>query len=81
MRATGIIRPLDEVGRVVIPKELRAAYNLFSKDAIEIFTTEDGILLKKYNPGCDFCGSFDNIKVYKSRKICVNCRQEIAEDI
>lgn len=81
MRSTGIVRQLDEVGRIVIPKELRDIYSLGNKDSLEIFTTEEGILLKKYNPGCDFCGKFDQIKYFKNRKVCVSCRKEIAEEV
>lgn len=80
MRSTGIVRQLDEVGRVVLPKELRETYDLRNKDSIEILTTEDGILLKKYNPGCDLCGGFQGIRMYHSKKICIECRKEIAED-
>ncbi len=69
MRSTGIVRQLDEVGRVVLPKELRETYDLRNKDSIEILTTEDGILLKKYNPGCDLCGGFQGIRMYHSKKI------------
>jgi len=79
MKATGIVRQLDDVGRVVLPKELRDSYDLKNKDAVEIMTTEEGILLKKYNPGCDLCGKFQGIKMYRGKKICIDCQNEIAE--
>ena len=80
MKATGIVRNIDELGRIVIPKELREAYNINSKDPVEVFTTEEGIFLKKYQPGCSLCGGFHGIKVYHGKNICINCQNMIKED-
>lgn len=81
MRATGIVRQIDELGRIVLPKELREVYNFGARDGIEILTTEEGLLLKKYNPGCEFCGKFESIKYFKGKKLCIRCRKEISEDV
>jgi AbrB family transcriptional regulator, transcriptional pleiotropic regulator of transition state genes len=51
MKGTGIVRKVDELGRVVLPVELRRAYNIKEKDALEIFVEDDRIILQKYNPG------------------------------
>ena len=80
MKATGIVRQLDDVGRVVLPKELREIFDMRNKDSVEIFTTEEGIFIKKYNPGCDLCGKFRGIKIYHGKKICIECQKVIAED-
>lgn len=79
IKATGITRPLDNLGRVVIPKELRTQKGLEGGDQVEIFTTEDGILLKKYQPACEFCGGYDGLTVVKGHKLCKNCINEIKE--
>ena len=51
MKATGIIRRIDELGRIVIPKELRRTLHIKDGDPIEIFTAEDGMIaLRKYEP-------------------------------
>jgi transcriptional pleiotropic regulator of transition state genes len=80
MKATGITRPLDDLGRIVIPKELRVQYDLQTKDNVEIYTTEEGILIKKYQPSCVLCGKYDGLKVISSKKICIHCRELIKEE-
>ena len=57
MKSTGIIRRVDELGRVVIPIELRNQFNIVEKDPIEIYVDGSSIILKKYEPNCIFCGS------------------------
>ena len=78
-RQTGIVRSLDNVGRLVIPKDLRDKYNLSDLDSIEILTTDEGILLKKYQPSCAFCKGFKDLKVLHGIKICSECRTAIVE--
>ena len=77
MKATGIIRNLDQLGRFVIPKETRKALDLNEGDPIEMFTDGDKIILKKYAPGCHCCGNMENIKEYKGIKICKKCLNEL----
>jgi transcriptional pleiotropic regulator of transition state genes len=60
MKSTGITRRVDELGRIVIPKELRRDLNITTKDYLEIFRDEDSIVLRKYSAGCIFCGNMDN---------------------
>jgi len=74
MKSTGIVRKIDEVGRMVIPMELRRTMNLTEKDdALEIFTDGDMIVLKKYNPSCIFCKEMEDIKEFGSVKVCKAC--------
>jgi transcriptional pleiotropic regulator of transition state genes len=62
MKSTGVVRRVDELGRIVIPMELRRTLNIGEKDPLEIFVAEDMIILKKYTPGCIFCGSVENVQ-------------------
>ncbi|NLB74382.1 MAG: AbrB/MazE/SpoVT family DNA-binding domain-containing protein, partial [Firmicutes bacterium] len=73
MKSTGIVRKVDELGRVVIPIELRRTLQIEEKDALEIYVDVERILLKKYQPACIFCGYADNIKNFRDKKICRDC--------
>ncbi|WP_432406311.1 AbrB/MazE/SpoVT family DNA-binding domain-containing protein [Wukongibacter sp. M2B1] len=79
MKSTGIVRKVDELGRIVIPKELRKTFNIGEKDALEIFVDGGKIILKKYEPACIFCGQArDNIN-YKGKNICPDCVEQLKE--
>ena len=69
MKSTGIVRKVDELGRVVLPIELRRNYNINEKDALEIFVDEEKIILKKYEPADIFSGSMDDLVDYKGKKV------------
>lgn len=79
MKATGIVRRIDELGRIVIPMELRRTLDIKQKDPIEIFVQGDNIILKKYQPGCVFCGSQDQdrLKKYKNQDVCTKCISDL----
>ena len=77
MKATGIVRKVDELGRIVLPIELRRTLNIDIKDPLEIFVDSDSIVLKKYQSACIFCGSVDDIKQVKGKNICANCVNEL----
>ncbi len=77
MKSTGIVRKVDELGRVVIPIELRRTFNIAEKDALEIFVEGDNIILKKYDPACVFCGEAKNVKTLKEKNICPACLEEM----
>ncbi|MDN5294111.1 MAG: AbrB family transcriptional regulator, transcriptional pleiotropic regulator of transition state [Eubacteriales bacterium] len=79
MKATGIVRPVDELGRVVLPKELRRIMNINEKDGMEIFVEGDKIILRKYQPSCIFCNSLDDVFTFRNRLICKKCALELAE--
>ena len=78
MKATGIVRPIDTLGRVVLPKEIRDVLGIGPKDPLEIYTDEDRIILKKYAPTCIFCGEADDVTYYKGKLICKNCIRALA---
>lgn len=78
MKSTGIVRRVDELGRIVIPKELRRSFSINEKDPLEIFVEEDTIILKQYRPLCYICGGSSDLKSYKDRKICSDCREELS---
>ncbi|MDD2483920.1 MAG: AbrB/MazE/SpoVT family DNA-binding domain-containing protein [Eubacteriales bacterium] len=77
MKATGIVRKVDELGRIVIPIELRRTLDIDIKDPIEIYVDEDFIMLKKYNPSCIFCGSMAELKNFNGKNICKKCLEEM----
>ena len=80
MKSTGIVRKIDELGRIVIPKEIRRTFDIKENtDALEIFVDENTIMLKKYEPACIFCNSAENIVVYKGRNICADCLKEMKD--
>jgi len=74
MRAFGIVRKVDELGRVVIPMELRRTMGIEEKTPLEIFTNENGeVVLRKYEPGCHFCGDLNNLVDYSGVRVCKDC--------
>ncbi len=78
MKATGIVRSIDKLGRVVIPKELRNTYGIGVDDAVEIYVNDDNqIILKKYEPACIFCKRTDGIITYEGKSICKSCLDKI----
>lgn len=77
MKSTGIIRHVDELGRIVIPKEIRKKMDIDNTDLVEIFVDGDKIVLTKYCPACCFCGSDDGITEFKDKKICISCLNEL----
>ena len=79
MKSTGIIRKVDELGRVVIPIEIRNKFDIAEKDPIEIYVDGSSIVLKKYEPNCVFCGNTKNLTTYKDKLVCAKCAKHIAE--
>ncbi len=79
MSSTGIVRKVDELGRIVLPIELRRVMDIQIKDSLEIITEDDKIILKKYEPRCAFCGSKEEIRDFKGRYICEKCVRELLE--
>lgn len=78
MKSTGIVRKVDELGRIVIPIELRRNLSIDEKDSLEIYVEDDHIILKKYSPACSFCSNATDITVFKGKNICKSCLAEIA---
>ena len=81
LKPTGIVRRLDELGRIVFPKELRLTMDIKYRDSLEIFTSEDSIILKQYRPACIFCGNAEDTFDYCGKKICNDCMADLAQDI
>jgi len=80
MRTTvGIIRKIDELGRIVVPIEIRRAFGIGSQDSVEIHTTGDGIMIKKHMDSCVFCGSSDDLIMFKEKTICPGCAKSVAD--
>ncbi len=79
MKSTGIIRRVDELGRVVIPIEIRNQFNIVEKDPIEIYVDRSSIILKKFEPNCIFCGNTKNLIEYNDKLICEDCSKKIAD--
>lgn len=77
MKSTGMVRKVDELGRVVLPIELRKTFNIVEKDALEIYTEGNTIILRKYEPACIFCGDARDVIVFKGRNVCKNCIKEL----
>lgn len=77
MKATGIIRRVDELGRVVIPIEIRNQFNIVEKDPIEIYVDNSSIVLTKYEPNCVFCGNTENLVDYKGKLVCEDCSRKL----
>ncbi len=81
MKSTGVVRRVDELGRIVIPKELRKVFDINEKDAIEIFTDGDKIILQKYLPACVFCNNTDDVLYFDGKRICSACAKQIKEQL
>lgn len=77
MKSTGIVRNVDELGRVVIPVEIREKFNIAERDPLEVFVEGSTIILKKYEQNCVFCGSEKKLQQYNDKLICSNCIQKI----
>lgn len=77
MKATGIVRKVDELGRIVLPKELRTVLGIDIKDPLEIFTDNQYIVLKKYNPACIVCGSMKELVNMNGKNICKKCVEDL----
>ena len=77
MKATGIVRKVDELGRVVLPIELRRNLDIDIKDPLEIYVEDDKIILKKYERSCIFCNDASDLITYKGKTICRKCLEEM----
>ena len=73
MKSIGIVRKVDELGRIVLPMELRRTLDIDAKDVLEIYVEGTSIVLKKYEPSCVFCGSDKNIVGFKDKMVCSSC--------
>jgi transcriptional pleiotropic regulator of transition state genes len=81
MKATGIVRRIDDLGRYVIPKEIRTTLKIPPGTPLEIFVADEGIVLRKYqaHDGCVFCGEMDGVGRHHGRPVCAACRKALAK--
>ena len=79
MKSTGIVRRIDELGRVVLPIELRRTLDIDIKDSLEIYVDNNSIILKKYAPACVFCGEAEDIVNFKGKNVCKKCIKEMTK--
>ena len=79
MKSTGIVRKVDELGRIVLPIELRRTLDIAEKDSLEIYVDGASIVLKKYQPACIFCDDAKDVVSYKGKNICAKCLKEPKE--
>ena len=79
MKSTGIIRKVDDMGRIVLPIERRRTLDIAEKDALEIYVEGSSVILKKYKPSCIFCDATKDIVVFKGKNVCPKCLRELKE--
>lgn len=77
MKSTGIVRKVDELGRIVLPIELRRTLDIEIKDSIEIYVENDSIILKKYEPTCIFCGNSKELSIFNDKNVCNKCLEQL----
>ncbi|MGI5881121.1 MAG: AbrB/MazE/SpoVT family DNA-binding domain-containing protein [Syntrophomonadaceae bacterium] len=81
MKSTGVVRKVDELGRIVIPIELRRTMGIEEKDALEIYVDNEKIILRKYEPACIFCGNAEEVINYKGKNLCRSCMTELGKQV
>ena len=79
LKATGVVRRVDELGRIVLPVELRRTVNIEEKDPLEIYVDGEKIILKKYQPACMICGSMEEMVELEGKRICPTCIAALSE--
>lgn len=75
MKSTGIVRKIDDLGRIVLPIELRRVLDIDKDASLEIYVDNESIILKKYQPACIFCGNAEEIVNFQGRNVCGECRR------
>ena len=77
VKSTGIVRKVDELGRIVLPIEMRRTLDIAEKDSLEIYVEGSSVILKKYKPSCIFCDGTKDITVFKGKNVCPKCLKEL----
>ena len=77
MKSTGIVRKVDELGRIVLPIEMRRTLDIAEKDALEIYVEGSSVILKKYKPSCIFCDTAKDVSEFKGMNVCPKCLKEL----
>lgn len=81
LKTTGITRPVDHLGRIVLPKELRDTFDIHTNDRMEVFTEGNDIILRKFERGCIFCGEMIDTTSFRGKRICSGCKKELKSSI
>lgn len=81
MKSTGMTRHVDELGRIVLPKELRSNLHIEPKDELEIFIEGDRIVLTKYTPFCIFCGQSEDVNEFMGKRVCRACIEKLKGEL
>lgn len=77
MKSTGIVRKVDELGRIVLPIEIRRNLDIAERDELEIYMEDDKIVLQKYEPNCIFCSTPHGLANYKGKNVCRDCARNL----
>jgi len=81
MKSVGIVRKIDQIGRLVLPIGLRNTLEIKDNDGLEIFTETDRIILRKYKPACLFCGDNVELKQFKGKRVCKKCLSTMGQKV
>lgn len=81
MKSTGIVRKVDELGRIVLPIELRRTLDIDERDSLEIYVDNGTVVLRKFEPSCVFCNNSEDIVSYRGKSICRKCMEELARQL
>ena len=86
MKSTGVTRPIDNLGRIIVPVEIRRKLGWNSLDPktgigdrVEFFLEGDRVIMEKYKSGCTFCGEEDNLKEFMDNKVCTSCIEKLSQ--
>ena len=79
MKSTGILRSVDELGRIVLPKSMRQNLEISERDQLEIYTEGDRIILRKHQPSCVFCEKNENVVFFNGKRVCSSCLEELKQ--
>ena len=79
MKSTGIVRKVDELGRIVLPIEMRRTLDIEERDALEIYVEGSSVILKKYKPSCIFCDATKDVTLFKGKSVCPKCIKELSQ--
>ena len=79
MKSTGIVRKVDELGRIVLPIEMRRTLDIAERDSLEIYVDGSSVILKKFAESCVFCGSDQELTPFRGKSVCAQCLEELVE--
>lgn len=81
MKPTGIVRKVDDLGRIVLPIELRRTLDIAERDELEIYLEDDKVIMRKYEPSCVFCASTRGLMEYRGKNVCAQCIRAMKAEV